>query len=292
LGPEHADKRLDHVLAQLGTGLSRRELRNLFARGLVKVAGVTAAKGSLARPGSLLEVLEADRPAAPALELQIVRLERDWLVIEKPAGVPSAPLHSPEQGCIASALLDRFPEQRGIGYREQDAGLLSRLDTQTSGLLLAARTAEAFRLLHAGARDGRLQKEYLAFVAPNAALTPGLVIDQELGPHRSSRRRVGWGKDLAGRAVAARTQVIEVQPGLTATRVLLRVNTAYRHQIRAHLASLGCPLLGDRLYGGPPHVGLERHALHASALRWSGTPELAAWTVRSALPNDLAQLLG
>jgi 23S rRNA-/tRNA-specific pseudouridylate synthase len=157
--------------------------------------------------------------------------------------------------------------------------------------LLAARTADAFQLLRVGAREGRLQKDYLAFVAAGAALTPGLVIDTALGPHRSQRRRVAWGKDIEGREFPAQTRVIEVQKGASATRVLLRVNTAYRHQIRAHLASVGCPLLGDRLYGGPSHPGLERHALHAHALRWSGTPELPAWTVQSALPSDLLQLL-
>jgi 23S rRNA pseudouridine1911/1915/1917 synthase len=152
-----------------------------------------------------------------------------------------------------------------------------RLDTFTSGLLLAARSRAAFDNLKRALREGRLGKRYLAVVEAGTLPTEG-AIDVALGPHPKNKRKV------------APYRIAERHGDLALLE--LSVGAAYRHQIRAHLASIGHPLLGDELYGGTPSVHLVpgRHALHASYLACS-EPDLEPFEARAALPDDMRRLL-
>ncbi len=130
-------------------------------------AGRRASKGDAAAAGEVLEVdvepTEASGAATPdpAAPLDVVLERDDLVVVNKPAGVPTAPLHPGERGTVANALVARYPEMAGIGFSPREPGLCHRLDTDTSGLVLAARTATAFAALGAGLKEGRLDKRYL-----------------------------------------------------------------------------------------------------------------------------------
>lgn len=292
---EHA-QRLDHVVSAHLSSVSRRELRALFGAGLVRCDGSggsdsVATKGQPAQQGTRVRVL-AHGPAAPPETLpplRVVFTSPQVIVVDKPPGLPSVPLTTGERTSLAELLLREFPEMRGIGFRPEEAGLLSRLDTATSGLLVCARTRAAFLELRGGSRQERLLKQYQALVDPDCDLTPR-ALSMPLGPRRGNTRRVATGSAVRGKAVPARTRVLSCTRGPVASLVLLEVEKAYRHQIRAHLAFAGWPLCGDTLYGGRQVNGLGRHALHAHRVIWPGGPSVPAFDVSSPLADDLERV--
>jgi 23S rRNA pseudouridine1911/1915/1917 synthase len=287
-----ANQRLDKVVAEWLPELSRRELRELFESGAVRSFDKVLLKGQLASAGQRIEIseplAESDAPERP---IQIAGESNNWVLVNKPPGLPSAPKHRPDAVSVASQLQVLYPAMAGIGYGPHDAGLLSRLDTGTSGLLLAAKTKVAFDVLRSGARAQALHKVYIGLIAKDARLPEGS-IDLPLGPHRSNRRKVAWGRQIAGRTLPARTLVLQSVALDACTLVVLEVTTAYRHQLRAHLAFAGYPLLGDTLYGGAAHPGLTRHALHSYRLRWDGASGVPAFEQSLPLAEDLAQIAG
>jgi 23S rRNA pseudouridine1911/1915/1917 synthase len=169
---------------------------------------------------------------------------------------------------------------------------LHRLDTQTSGLVVACRTTEAFRRLGDALRRGKLEKRYLAIASGD--LDDGGAIDDALAPDPRRRGRVRTaapeGSGYA-RASLTRYRVLERRGPLVLLE--LRMSRGFRHQIRAHLAAVGAPLVGDALYGGrswPEHP--ERHALHASYVAWAGDGTLAGFEAEAELPPDMRALFG
>ena len=160
--------RLDKFLSQHVTGVGRQRAAELCAAGRVRIDGQRAKKSALLTAGAKITVELAEPKvlqAEPELALQI-RLEQTRLVVvNKPAGMPSAPLTTSERGTLCGALLGRFPEMLGVGYRAREPGIVHRLDTQTSGLLLAARDADAFSRLREALDHERLKKRYLAVVS-------------------------------------------------------------------------------------------------------------------------------
>jgi 23S rRNA pseudouridine1911/1915/1917 synthase len=267
----------------------------LFAEGRVRAGGRALRKGDRARPGAVILVDVEDAPDVvpePGAPLD-VRLETpQLLVVEKPAGQPTAPLGRGETGTLANALLGRFPELAGIGYGPREPGLLHRLDNETSGLVLVARTAEAFEHLRGGLAEGCLEKRYLAVVTA-ASVPPAGAVATPLGPDPHDPRRVSVraAGHPAGRE--RRTEWILLETRGRFSLLEVRVARAYRHQIRAHLAAAGLPLSGDLLYGGEPSAQLPegRHALHASYVAWAGDDVVPGFRVESPLPPDLAALL-
>jgi 23S rRNA pseudouridine1911/1915/1917 synthase len=292
--PEDAGKRLDKLVAERAE-LGRRRVAEIFAAGGVRVAGRRVVKGEPARLGDevTVELAIDDRPKPEANAPLDVRYETaDVVIVNKPAGQPSAPLRG-ESGTLAGALVARYPEMESIGHSPREPGLLHRLDTQTSGLVIAARTREAFEHLHRALRDGKLQKRYLAIVAGEGLEDSGM-IDAAIGPDRRNPRRVLVG-DAAADSRRARTSVTRFRVvGRDGDWALveLDVSRAFRHQIRAHLASIGHPIAGDSIYGGPPLAELgERHALHASYVGWTGDASIPAFALEEPLPDDLASLI-
>lgn len=284
-------ERLDRWLAQNVDGVGRRGATELCAARRVLVNGRAAAKAQRLAAGDVVSLLEdpsAGIVGDPEAPLD-VRLERaELVVVNKPAGQATAPLEAGERGTLAGALLARYPEMQGIGHRAREPGLLHRLDTQTSGLVLAARTAEAFVALSQALEAERLEKRYLAIVEDRSLPARGTIELALTVEPRGSGRVVALEEPREGARLRRSVfQTLERRGGLALVQV--SVERAFRHQVRVHLAHSGWPIAGDRMYGGrmAPALG-ERHALHACYVAWAGDGRVAAFTVESALPDDLA----
>lgn len=294
-----AGERVDKFLIAELPGLGRSGARKLFDEGRVRVNGRRARKGDVVEVGDNVTVMlpEAAGPEAvpePESPLDVLLETPQVVIANKPAGQPTAPLDPGETGTLANALVGRYPELAKLGYSPREPGLLHRLDTDTSGLVVAARTDEAFATLSSALKEGRLEKRYL-LVCEQEGLADTGSIEIPLAPHPKDRRRVyacAHPRDVAR---------YSPRPASTSYQVLKRVGPfalveahapkAMRHQVRAHLAAIGHPLAGDVLYGGPEVAGLSRHALHASYVRWTGDATVPAFEVRSPLPAELAVLV-
>ncbi len=307
-----AGTRIDKLLVQAVPGLGRAGAKRLFEKGLVRLQtggegrARVASKGDVATAGDVLEVdIEVSNEGGaavpdPEAPLTIVLERPDLLVAEKPAGQPTAPLNPGERGTLANALLARYPELAGIGFSPREPGLCHRLDTGTSGLVLAARTEQAFVTLSTALKEARLDKRYLV-ICSAADLPESGTIDFPLAPHPKDRRRVYpciHPRDVvryAPRPATTTYEKLREHEGLALVEV--RAPKAARHQIRAHFAAIEHPLLGDTLYGGAPLPGTPegeespRHALHAHLIVWKGDKTVPAFTAESPLPPDLARFL-
>lgn len=290
LGATDRGLRLDQFVAR-ALDVGRKRAQALCDAGEVRVDGRIGKKGQMLGDATLVEirgVADESPEAQPELPLD-VRLERpDLVVVSKPAGMPTVPLAPGERGTLAGALLARYPEMRSIGYREREPGVIHRLDTLTSGLVVAARTERAFSALGEGLRSGSLVKRYLAVVA-SAGFPEFGTIEEWLCTDASGHVRVaGIGESYAKHAV---TRYRVVERGAERSLVELEVSAAFRHQIRVHLASIGYPIVGDKSYGGvqDPHLP-GRHALHASYVAWAGDAG-ASFEVSDEAPAEFRALL-
>jgi 23S rRNA pseudouridine1911/1915/1917 synthase len=290
---EQAGSRVEKLVMD-ATGCTRSEARALCSRGDVRLNGRRAKKGERIESGDelVIRLPESWVAAEPERELD-VRLEReDLVVVGKPAGVPSVPLQPGERGTIANALVARYPEMREFGYAAREPGLVHRLDTQTSGLLLAARSAVAFDALVRALQNGALEKRYLALVGNSAALAESGKIEGSLEPDRERHGRVIVARSDAKYHRFCVTDYRVVSRGKHFALLELTASPAFRHQVRAHLASIGHPIAGDTLYGGEAHALLgSRHALHASYLAYGGDAAVPAFRVSDEAPAEFAELL-
>lgn len=267
VGPAEAGQRLDRVLMARFPGAGRAGVLSLIGDGQVRVGGRPAAKGRLLSEGE--RVVLGRPPAAPialpdpaaAARVTVAHADARLVVVDKAAGMPTHPLRGDEPGSLAGALLSLYPEMAGVGYGPREPGLLHRLDTDTSGLVIAARDAATFAALRADLRCGKIEKHYLARCAGAA---PGA---GELRAHLRARGPTVRVFDTARddtRPVSL--QVLRAEPCADGDgcRVWVSVCFAARHQVRAQLAHVGLPLLGDVAYGGPLRSdGGEGHLLHA-----------------------------
>lgn len=289
---EEAGQRLDKLVARR-VGLGRRRTAELFTERRVLVDGRAAKKGELAQAGARIEV-RSDIARGPAAESEApldVRLETPALiVVRKPARQPSVAVRPDDTGTLAQALAGHYPEMQALGRAPGEAGLVHRLDTGTSGLLVAARTPLALERLTAAVVAGTLHKRYLAIVESRDLPGSG-IIDSPLSTR--DKKKVTIARESMPGARAARTQWRVIRRAGRWALLEVVADRAQRHQIRAHLASIDHPLAADTLYGGVPIAELAgRHALHASHLSFEGDDALEAFSVDDVLPDDLQALLG
>jgi 23S rRNA pseudouridine1911/1915/1917 synthase len=297
--------RLDKLVVARIDGLGRAAAKRLFDEGSVRVipAGKDrprkASKGDVASAGDVVEVdfaegAEEGAVADPDAPLTVVLERDDLVVVDKPAGQPSAPLDPGERGTLANAVLARYPETRSIGFSPREPGLVHRLDTDTSGLLLVARTAKAFDALSRALKEGRLDKRY-HLLCQGGDLPEAGTIEIPLAPHPKDRRRVYacvHPRDVARNSPRpAVTEYTRKRACGDLWLVEARAAKASRHQIRVHFAAIGHPLAGDALYGGPAAPGLARHALHAASIVWTGDAAVPAFHTISPLPEDMRRLV-
>jgi 23S rRNA pseudouridine1911/1915/1917 synthase len=284
--------------------LSRARVKKAIELGAVKVNGRRLPKGGTVSAGDVVridvgQVVDAPAAADPGAPLKVLFETASVAVVDKPAGQPTAPLRPGESGTLVNAVLGKYPEllpdgENVIGHSPREPGIVHRLDTETSGAVIVARTAEAFEELKGALREERIDKRYLLLCTSEGLPDEG-TIEFPLTNHPKDQRRVY--------ACVHPRDVMRYEPRPAVTRyrverragnwalVEAKVGKALRHQIRAHFASIGHPLAGDELYGGPVIRALGRHALHAARVAYAGGPVVQAFDVSIPLPKDMAALL-
>jgi 23S rRNA pseudouridine1911/1915/1917 synthase len=306
--------RLDRVLAAQLPELSRSRHKALILSGQVAVEGTTIRDPSWrVNAGSRIR-LELPPPAettlvAENIPLRVAYEDDELLVIDKPAGLVVHPAAGNRSGTLVNALIAHCGASlSGIGG-EKRPGIVHRLDKDTSGLLVVAKTDRAHRALARQfadhGRSGPLRREYLAFVW-GVPERPRGVIDKPIGRHPHAREKMAV-RD-GGRAAITHWEVRERYAGAigrpVASLLACRLETGRTHQIRVHLASIGHPLLGDEVYGGgfktkaaqlPPAAraaleALGRQALHAYLVGFEHPVGGNVLEFRSELPGDLSRL--
>ena len=288
-GPEDAGARLDAFLAARGAADSRAAAQRLIRAGAVMVSGAPRPKNHRLAPGEVVAVGEvAEPPSSDATEVRFETVHEDehLLVVDKPAGVVTHPAPGHAGRTLAGALAGRAAG----GPDSARAGIVHRLDRDTSGLLLIAKTEAAYEALRRMMRRREITREYLALVAGRPDAETG-TIDAPIGRHRARRTTVSTRTDRP-RAAVTHFEVVERLPRTTLLRV--RLETGRTHQIRAHMAAIGHPVCGDRHYRGAncgKRLGLERQFLHATRLMFSHPASRECLVCESKPPVDLRRAL-
>ena len=303
-------RRLDHVLLRHLTDVpeaSRTRIQEWIESGLVSLAGRRPKKTSeKVKTGEEIEILlppaETPRstPVAQDIPLSVLFEDSSILVLDKPAGLVVHPAVGHREGTLVNALLHRAKDWAGPADRP---GLVHRLDKDTSGVLVIAKTEPAMAVLGRAMKERFLEKEYLAVVYGRPPLTKGH-IDFRIRRDPSNRKRMAASKS-EGRASSTFYENLSESSGNKAGVALLRCRlvTGRTHQIRVHLKAINLPIVGDPVYGSPRWKGVRdetlrealrtfpRQALHAwrLGLRHPGTGERMSFT--APVPADMAGLL-
>ncbi len=295
-----AGRRLDQMLAAAVPQLSRSRLKALIAEGAVASAGAAVGDPALkVRAGQIFDIMVPDpQPAVPApqaLDLAVVYEDDALLVIDKPAGLVVHPAAGHGDGTLVNALLAHCGGSlSGIGGVVRP-GIVHRLDKETSGLMVVAKTDQAHRGLAGQFADRSLWRGYTALV--RGVPRPGEgVIDAPIGRSTGDRKRMAV-RRRDGKPAVTRYRLVRGFAG-QAAELALRLDTGRTHQIRVHLASIGHPVLGDPIYGRRPRGrdgralegSIGRQALHAAEIGFRHPDDGRAMRFTSALPMDMAAL--
>jgi 23S rRNA pseudouridine1911/1915/1917 synthase len=283
-----AGQRLDRFLAGVAAIGSRAVAERLLGEGGVLVDGRARPKSHRLSGG---EELEFEPPTAPAstlepqaMELAVPYEDEHLLVVDKPAGLVVHPAAGHARGTLVHGLLGY---QVAGGDEPERPGIVHRLDRDTSGLLVVARSPEVHRRLQDLVRRRRLVREYLALVVGRPRSRRG-TIEAPIGRDRHDPLRRSLDTDTP-RAAVTHFAVEELLPRHALLRATLE--TGRTHQIRVHLAAIDLPVAGDPVYGRPGELDLERQFLHAARLAFTHPVTGDAVDVSSALPADLATAL-
>jgi len=297
--PESAGRRLDQALAQLLPQYSRTRIQRWIEEGAVRVNGL-AAKARDVVVGGQSATVEARLPeetsvAAQEMPLDIVHQDAAVLVLNKAPGVVVHPGAGNREHTLQNALLAHDQKLK----RVPRAGLVHRIDKDTSGLLVVARTLEAQTALVKMLAAHEIEREYLALCT--GLMTGGGTVDEPIGRHRTQRIKMAVRSD--GRAAVTHYRIEKKFRAHTLARV--RLETGRTHQIRVHLAHVGYPIVGDPVYGGRRRLpagasptlksaleSFRRQALHAERLSFTHPKSGKPVTYTAPLPADLRELLG
>jgi 23S rRNA pseudouridine1911/1915/1917 synthase len=295
--------RLDRFLATLPELGTRSRAKGLLDEGRVSVDGLTRKAGHAVRSGERVVItVPPPQPAGvepEALPLVVLYEDEQLLAIDKPPDMVVHPAPGVRSGTVVNAVLHRLGALAGVGEPERP-GIVHRLDRDTSGVLLVARTAQALEGLARQFRDRTIAKRYVAVVHGRVGGAAG-VIDRPIGRHPRERQRMSV-RARGGRGAVTRFEVVERFAGATLLR--LAPETGRTHQIRVHLAALGHPIVGDRVYGGRGRAvagtpaaaaavlaGFARQALHAESIAFTHPSSGGLVRVTASLPDDMRELL-
>jgi 23S rRNA pseudouridine1911/1915/1917 synthase len=267
--PGSAGVRLDRWLSDQLTDLSRARLQALIRGGLVRVDGAVLKAAHRLRGGERVEV-DAPPPVEETLvpepvALRIVYEDEHLLVVDKPTGMVVHPGAGRARGTLAAAILAHAPTTAGVGGPRRP-GIVHRLDKDTSGLLVVAKTSPAYDALVAQLAAREVTRRYLAVVHGLVRADEG-VVRAPIGRHPIDRVKMAVRPPGRGKPAVTRYRVLERFAHFTLLEA--RLETGRTHQIRVHLSSLGHPIVGDRVYGASrsrPPTALDGHALHAASL--------------------------
>jgi 23S rRNA pseudouridine1911/1915/1917 synthase len=301
VSPELVGRRLDVVVVERCQDLSRGHALRLIKAGSVTVDGAQAKPAHRLRLGEEVKgevpEREADHTLVPEeIPLVIIHEDEALVVIDKPAGLVVHPAPGHRSGTLVHALLHHYPELSRVAGTGRP-GIVHRLDKGTSGLLVAAKTERARRLLAEQFRTHTVDREYLVLVRGSPKVASG-TIDRPIGRHPTDRKRFTADARLArgsgsAREAVTRWKVEERFGDFTLLRV--RLETGRTHQVRVHLVSVGLPVVGDPVYGGGRGVsgplGLDRPALHAAVLGFDHPETGARMRFEAPPPADLEAVL-
>jgi 23S rRNA pseudouridine1911/1915/1917 synthase len=294
--PERLDKFLVEQLQEFPTGplrLSRSRIQGLIADGRVDVNGRPAKKAGEALEAGFHITVRIPPPEPTDLipeniPLDIVFENEDLIVVNKPAGMVVHPAVGHASGTLVNAMLGYDPEIEGIGGEERP-GVVHRLDKETSGLILLAKNERAHRWLQDQFRLRKVEKTYLALVDGKPP-TPSGRVETYIGRDPSHRKRMAVVSESRGRQAVSEYKTVESFRNHT----LLEFHplTGRTHQIRLHCAFLGCPIVGDSVYGRKkPTVDIHRQFLHAYRLKVILPGEKEPRLFEALLPDGLERVL-
>lgn len=290
-----AGERLDLVVA-MTTGVTRAQASELIDEGAVRLDGATVRTRT--RKVTAGQVLEVEVPEAVAaagvapeegVVFEVVHADDDVIVIDKPAHLVVHPGAGNDAGTLVAGIVSRFPEVADVGDPDRP-GIVHRLDSGTSGLLVVARSAEAYESLVDQLQRRAVEREYVALVIGHIENNAG-VIDAPVGRSGGDRTRMAVTAD--GREARTR-YTVDRRYGepVPLSLVTCRLETGRTHQIRVHLSAIGHPVVGDGRYGGArPALALDRPFLHARRLAFDHPVTGERISFESALPPDLQSFL-
>lgn len=288
-------ERLDKLVQQHLPTLTRVQVQALIKEGQVTVDGKAVKAGEKFKGGEQvrveLPVYTSNAPLAEEMSLNILYEDDSLVVLDKPAGLVVHPGAGNTSGTLVNGLLARYPELALMAGEEEDddererVGIVHRLDKDTSGLMVVARNAEAHRILSAQFQDRQVDKVYIALLERTPKTDTG-IIDAPIG--RDPRQRKRMGVQANGRP--AKTQYEVTDSDFRNGEALIRATifTGRTHQIRVHMAFIGCPVVGDQLYGFKKRRhSLNRHFLHATHLAFDHPVTGKRVTFDTPLPGEL-----
>jgi len=286
-------ERLDKFLVQCLPDFSRSRLQALIKEGQVQVDQAVVTKtGYDLTPGSQVVVnippVQPTQLVAEDIPLKVIFENDDLVIIDKPAGMVVHPAAGHAQGTLVNAILAHDPNLEGVGG-EQRPGVVHRLDKDTAGLIVIAKNDAALQWFQDQFRQRKVKKIYLA-LSDGHPPTPVGRIEAAIGRDPSLRKQMAIVPDRKGREAVSEYKVLESFRDHTLFE--MHPATGRTHQIRLHLAFIGCPIVGDTLYGRRhPSLPLKRQFLHAARLTILLPGEQAPRTFDSPLPPDLQQTL-
>ena len=281
-------ERLDKFLADRCEDISRSRMQRLIVEGHVLVDGLSSSPSTRVRAGQRVRVTVTTH--APSylephpVPLDVVYEDHEALVVDKPAGMTVHPAPGHRDKTLANTVIAHLPQLESIGGPMR-AGIVHRLDKNTSGLLVVAKTEVAHAHLSSQFKERRVRKAYLALVHGRVA-RPEATIDAPIGRHPKDRKRMA--PVATGRNATTHYRTLTYYEGYTLVDV--RPTTGRTHQIRVHMASVGHPLVGDATYGRP-HPQLGRHFLHAHLLGFERPSTGEYLEFNSELPAELVAFL-
>lgn len=288
--PEAAGERVDRFLADRLPDLSRSQIQRLIRSGAVTVNDAPVRPAYRLAPGDQIfvelpaELTPSIRPEA--IPLDIVYEDDSLLVVNKPAGMVVHPAAGIFQGTLVNALLAHCPQVANVGGVER-AGIVHRLDKETSGLIVVAKDPQTHAALQRLFKRRLVRKTYVALVDGQVQPREGII---EVPIGRDPKVRLRMTVSRTGRPAVTQYRVVEVFPRHTLLEV--RPHTGRTHQIRVHLAWLGYPVVGDRVYGHRrPSIPLDRHFLHARDLAFVHPVTGQKLALTAPLPPELVAVL-
>jgi 23S rRNA pseudouridine1911/1915/1917 synthase len=288
-----AGERLDKILVDHFPDLSRAQLQSYIKDGHITVNGVAVKPGVKMRGGEVIQVeipeVQETTMEPENIDLDILYEDSEIAVINKPAGLVVHPGTGVSSGTLVNALLARYPEIGKMFGSERRQGIVHRLDKETSGLMVIARTKPSLNRLMAQFQERSVDKVYIALLERMPKTLTGR-IEAPIARDPQQRKRMAVVRDGKPAITEFKVTTSNFRDGQALVEVKLL--TGRTHQIRVHMAFIGCPIVGDAVYGfRKQRLGLKRHFLHAARLSFNHPTTDEKMTFESPLPVGLQNVL-